>query len=88
MVQVVIALLGADLIYFELNPNGQLLEVDKKENLTDCTCLAVAPVRAPLALMGCSTAPCCCSVVVVLSVPYTARCCHPSLRVVGNHRYP
>ena len=44
--QVVIALLGGDLTYFELNPNGQLLEVEKKEGLADVSCLAIAQVRS------------------------------------------
>ena len=49
----VIALFGADLIYFELNPNGQLLEVDKKEGLADINCLAIAPVRHLFRLFTC-----------------------------------
>jgi hypothetical protein len=57
--QVVIALLGSDLIYFELNPNGQLLEVEKKENLADISCLTIAKVpegrqRSSVVVAGCS----------------------------------
>jgi splicing factor 3B subunit 3 len=55
---VIIFLLGSDLIYFELNPNGQLLEVERKDNLNDVTCLALAQVpegrqRCPFAVAGC-----------------------------------
>ena len=42
--QVVIALSGGELIYFELSINGQLLEVDKKDLAGDVACLDVAPV--------------------------------------------
>jgi hypothetical protein len=42
-VQVVIALLVAHLVFFQLNPNGQLLEVDRRTNaaasgLLRCVC--------------------------------------------------
>jgi splicing factor 3B subunit 3 len=42
--QVVIALSGGELIYFELSANGQLLEVEKKDLAGDVACLDVAPV--------------------------------------------
>lgn len=44
LAQVVIALSGGELIYFELSINGQLLEVDKKDLAGDVACLDVAPV--------------------------------------------
>ena len=44
MPQVVIALSGGELIYFELSIQGQLLEVDKKDLAGDVACLDVAPV--------------------------------------------
>jgi splicing factor 3B subunit 3 len=43
-VQVVIALSGGELIYFELSPTGQLMEVEKKELAGDVVCLDIAPV--------------------------------------------
>ncbi|KAK9916752.1 hypothetical protein WJX75_006568 [Coccomyxa subellipsoidea] len=42
--QVVIALSGGELIYFELSPTGQLMEVEKKELAGDVVCLDIAPV--------------------------------------------
>lgn len=42
--QVVIALSGGELIYFELSPTGQLMEVEKKELSGDVVCLDIAPV--------------------------------------------
>ena len=42
--QVVIALSGGELIYFELSVNGQLLEVEKKDLAGDVACLDIAPV--------------------------------------------
>ena len=58
-VQVAVALLGSDLIYFELNANGQLLEVEKKEGLADITSLALAAVpegrqRSSVLVAGCA----------------------------------
>lgn len=45
--QVIIALSGGELIYFELNPaTGGLVEIEKKELHEDAACLDVAPVPA------------------------------------------
>eukprot|EP00898_Chlorokybus_atmophyticus_P002633 jgi/Chlat1/3370/Chrsp23S08824 len=41
--QVVIALTGGDLVYFELDVTGQLMEVEKKEMGVDVACLDMAP---------------------------------------------
>lgn len=56
--QVVIALSGGQIIYFELNPSGQLLEVDKKEMSDEISCLGIAEVpegrqRASFVVVGC-----------------------------------
>lgn len=56
--QVVIALSGGQIIYFELNPSGQLLEVDKKEMSDEVSCLGIAEVpegrqRASFVVVGC-----------------------------------
>lgn len=56
-VQVVIALSNSELIYFELNAAGQLLEVEKQDVAGDVSCLAIAPVsegraRAPFVVVG------------------------------------
>lgn len=56
--QVVIALSGGQVIYFELNPSGQLLEVDKKEMSDEVSCLGIAEVpegrqRASFVVVGC-----------------------------------
>jgi splicing factor 3B subunit 3 len=56
--QVVIALNGGQIIYFELNPSGQLLEVDKKDMGGNVSCLGIAEVpegrqRAPFVVVGC-----------------------------------
>lgn len=42
--QVVIALSGGELIYFEVDMTGQLLEVEKHEMSGDVACLDIAPV--------------------------------------------
>ncbi|KAL8162187.1 hypothetical protein V2J09_013676 [Rumex salicifolius] len=42
--QVVIALSGGELIYFEVDMNGQLMEVEKHEMSGDVACLDIAPV--------------------------------------------
>ncbi|KAJ3669496.1 hypothetical protein LUZ60_011446 [Juncus effusus] len=42
--QVVIALSGGELIYFEMDMMGQLIEADKHEMPGDVACLAIAPV--------------------------------------------
>ncbi|XP_020089969.1 splicing factor 3B subunit 3-like [Ananas comosus] len=42
--QVVIALSGGELIYFEMDMTGQLMEVDKHEMPGDVACLDIAPV--------------------------------------------
>lgn len=42
--QVVIALSGGELIYFEVDLNGQLMEVEKHEMSGDVACLDIAPV--------------------------------------------
>jgi len=42
--QVVVALTGGDLLYFELDDVGQLVEVGKKELGNDITCLDIAPI--------------------------------------------
>ncbi|XP_057537206.1 spliceosome-associated protein 130 A [Amaranthus tricolor] len=42
--QVVIALSGGELIYFEVDINGQLMEVEKHEMPGDVACLDIAPV--------------------------------------------
>lgn len=47
------------MIYFELNPSGQLLEVEKKDGLSDVSCLAIAAVpegrqRSSFVVAGCS----------------------------------
>jgi hypothetical protein len=57
-VQVVIALSGSQIIYFELNPNGQLLEVEKKDMNDEVSCLGIAEVpegrqRASFVVVGC-----------------------------------
>lgn len=51
-VQVVISLVGSELIYFELNAGGQLLEVERKDGLSDVTCLAIAQVPALLSAVS------------------------------------
>jgi splicing factor 3B subunit 3 len=56
--QVVIALSGSQIIYFELNMNGQLLEVEKKELADEVACLDIAEVpegrqRASFVVVGC-----------------------------------
>lgn len=56
--QVVIALSGSEVIYFELNTAGQLLEVEKKEMSDEVAALGVAAVpegrqRAPFVVVGC-----------------------------------
>lgn len=43
-VQVVIALSGGELIYFEMDGAGQLMEVEKQEMPGDVACLDIAPV--------------------------------------------
>ncbi|KAI5084296.1 hypothetical protein GOP47_0000465 [Adiantum capillus-veneris] len=42
--QVVIALSGGELIYFEMDLTGQLMEVDKRDMTGDVACLDIAPV--------------------------------------------
>ncbi|KAG2555075.1 hypothetical protein PVAP13_9KG549900 [Panicum virgatum] len=42
--QVVIALSGGELIYFEMDMTGQLMEVEKQDMSGDVACLAIAPV--------------------------------------------
>ncbi|MCI33698.1 splicing factor 3B subunit 3-like, partial [Trifolium medium] len=42
--QVVIALNGGELIYFEVDVTGQLMEVEKHEMSGDVACLDIAPV--------------------------------------------
>eukprot|EP00850_Spirogloea_muscicola_P004391 SM000019S04935 [mRNA] locus=s19:136527:142578:+ [translate_table: standard] len=42
--QVVIALTGGELIYFEMDIQGQLQEIEKKEMAGDVACLDIAPV--------------------------------------------
>jgi splicing factor 3B subunit 3 len=42
--QVVIALSGGELVYFEVDITGQLIEVDKHEMSGDVACLDIAPV--------------------------------------------
>jgi splicing factor 3B subunit 3 len=42
--QVIIALSGGELIYFELDQTGQLMEVEKLETSGDVACLAIGPV--------------------------------------------
>ncbi|KAG8058068.1 hypothetical protein GUJ93_ZPchr0002g23542 [Zizania palustris] len=42
--QVVIALSGEELIYFEMEMTGQLMEVEKQDMSGDVACLAIAPV--------------------------------------------
>ncbi|MCL7031685.1 hypothetical protein MKW94_020992 [Papaver nudicaule] len=42
--QVVIALSGGELIYFEMDMTGQLMEVEKQEMSGDVACLDIAPV--------------------------------------------
>eukprot|EP00249_Psilotum_nudum_P023101 c28748_g1_i1 orf=75-3716(+) len=42
--QVVIALSGGELIYFEMDLTGQLMEVEKREMSGDVACLDIAPV--------------------------------------------
>ncbi|KAH7296253.1 hypothetical protein KP509_26G015800 [Ceratopteris richardii] len=42
--QVVIALSGGELIYFEMDLTGQLMEVDKRDMNGDVACLDIAPV--------------------------------------------
>lgn len=56
--QVVIALSGSEVIYFELNAGGQLLEVEKKEMSDEVAALGIAAVpegrqRAPFVVVGC-----------------------------------
>ncbi|KAL0324829.1 UNVERIFIED_CONTAM: Spliceosome-associated protein A [Sesamum radiatum] len=43
--QVVIALSGGELIYFEVDMTGQLMEVEKHEMSGDIACLDIAPVQ-------------------------------------------
>ena len=71
----VIALFGADLIYFELNPNGQLLEVDKKEGLADVNCLAIAPVRHLFKLFTCVVRCAAKSVLTLCAMKSTLQAC-------------
>lgn len=57
-VQVVIALSESQIIYFELNATGQLLEVEKKEMSDEIASLGIAQVpegrqRAPFVIVGC-----------------------------------
>lgn len=40
----VIALSGGELIYFEMDMTGQLMEVEKQDMSGDVACLAIAPV--------------------------------------------
>ncbi|KAJ7522261.1 hypothetical protein O6H91_18G003700 [Diphasiastrum complanatum] len=42
--QVVIALSGGELIYFEMDVTGQLMEIEKREMPGDVACLDIAPV--------------------------------------------
>jgi splicing factor 3B subunit 3 len=42
--QVVIALSGGELIYFEMDMSGQLMEIEKREMSGDVACLDIAPV--------------------------------------------
>lgn len=42
--QVVIALSGGEIVYFEVDTTGQLIEVDKHEMSGDVACLDIAPV--------------------------------------------
>ena len=42
--QVVIALSGGEVIYFELNAMGQLMETEKRDMTGDVACLDIAPV--------------------------------------------
>ncbi|KAG2730116.1 hypothetical protein I3843_01G272800 [Carya illinoinensis] len=42
--QVVIALSGGEIVYFEVDATGQLIEVDKHEMSGDVACLDIAPV--------------------------------------------
>eukprot|EP00892_Ulva_mutabilis_P005704 jgi/Ulvmu1/3505/UM162_0012.1 len=56
--QVVIALSESQIIYFELNANGQLLEVEKKDMSDEVASLGIAQVpegrqRAPFVVVGC-----------------------------------
>ena len=40
----ILALSGGELVYFELEASGQLVEVEKKELSSDIACLDVGPV--------------------------------------------
>ncbi|KAG9446439.1 hypothetical protein H6P81_012567 [Aristolochia fimbriata] len=56
--QVVIALSGNELIYFEMDPTGQLMEVEKHESPAVVACLDIAPVpegrqRSRFLAVGC-----------------------------------
>uniref|UniRef100_A0A7I4DMV7 Cleavage/polyadenylation specificity factor A subunit N-terminal domain-containing protein n=1 Tax=Physcomitrium patens TaxID=3218 RepID=A0A7I4DMV7_PHYPA len=42
--QVVIALSGGELIYFEMDMSGQLMEIEKRDMTGDVACLDIAPV--------------------------------------------
>lgn len=42
--QVVIALSGGELIYFEMDMSGQLMEIEKRDMFGDVACLDIAPV--------------------------------------------
>jgi len=42
--QVVIGLTGGELVYFELDPTGNLMDVHRKEMRNDIACLAIGPI--------------------------------------------
>jgi hypothetical protein len=42
--QVAIALSGGEVVYFEVDPQGQLLEMDKRDLQEDVACMDIAPV--------------------------------------------
>ena len=42
--QVVIALSGGEIIYFEMDLSGQLLETEKKDMTSEVSCLDIAPI--------------------------------------------
>ncbi|GMH39601.1 hypothetical protein BSKO_07499 [Bryopsis sp. KO-2023] len=42
--QVVIGLSGGEIVYFEMDPIGQLLETEKKDTTSEISCMDVAPI--------------------------------------------
>ncbi len=42
--QVAVALSGGEVVYFELDPHGQLLETEKRDLQEDVACMDIAPV--------------------------------------------